>query len=264
MRNVVSNNVIYGTIPGGYQNTVGGNYGFAAGSGSGANHPGSFVWSDSSSGYDPGYVTTAPNQFLIRATGGVGIGTNAPQASLHVAQSDGSRPQLTLDQNLANDYVRIRFRNSGKADWDIALGGSDNSLNFFANGFNIMKVTANGNITTARTVNGSSDRNVKENFKGISAEQILAKVAALPISEWNYKQDTSATHIGPMAQDFYAAFNVGPDDKHIAVVDESGVALAAIKGLNDKVEEKDARIKELEARLARLEHVITTLTGGAK
>lgn len=39
-------------------------------------------------------------------------------------------------------------------------------------------------------------------------------------------------HLGPMAQDFHAAFNVGMDDKHMATVDEEGVALAAIQGLN--------------------------------
>ena len=262
--NVISNNVVNATIPGGFHNTVGADMGFAAGGFASANHQGSFVWSDSSGAN----ISTAPNQFLISASGGVGIGTNAPQASLHVAQNDGSRPQLTLDQNLANDYVRIRFRNSGKADWDIALGGPDNSLNFFANGVNVMKVAANGNITTAGTVNGSSDRNVKENFKDISAAQILAKVAALPISEWNYKQDTSATHIGPMAQDFYAAFAVGPDDKHIAVVDESGVALAAIQGLNQKLEARSQELASenaaLKSRLEKLEQIITRLTEGAK
>ena len=63
-----------------------------------------------------------------------------------------------------------------------------------------------------------------------------------------------------MAQDFYAAFNVGPDDKHIATVDADGVALAAIQGLNQKVEEqlkaKNAEIEELKQRLATLEMFI--------
>ena len=122
---------------------------------------------------------------------------------------------------------------------------------------------ANGTVT-AVTLTQTSDRNAKENFRSVRAGEILAKVAALPISEWNYKQDTSASHIGPMAQDFYAAFAVGPDDKHITTVDESGVALAAIQGLNQKLNEKDAEITELKARLEKLEHVITTLTGGAK
>jgi hypothetical protein len=61
-----------------------------------------------------------------------------------------------------------------------------------------------------------------------------------------------------MAQDFYAAFNVGTDDKHIATVDEDGVALAAIQGLNEKLKDKDARIEALEKRLADLEQLVKT------
>jgi hypothetical protein len=109
-------------------------------------------------------------------------------------------------------------------------------------------------------VNGAlvvtSDRNAKENFTDVRPRDVLEKVAALPITSWNYKQDTSSRHLGPMAQDFYAAFGVGPDDKHIATVDADGVALAAIQGLNQKVEEKDAKIDDLEKRLKRLERLL--------
>jgi len=49
-----------------------------------------------------------------------------------------------------------------------------------------------------------------------------------------------------MAQDFYSAFNIGTDDKHIAPIDEGGVALTAIQGLNQKLEEKNKELKNLE------------------
>ena len=62
-----------------------------------------------------------------------------------------------------------------------------------------------------------------------------------------------------MAQDFHAAFATGPDDRHIADVDEGGVALAAIQGLNAKLNEKDAKISELENRLNQLEQTLQTL-----
>ena len=58
-------------------------------------------------------------------------------------------------------------------------------------------------------------------FQGQMAEfyeRFLAKVAELPISRWTYKDDPSATpHIGPMAEDFHAAFGLGRDDKSISV-----------------------------------------------
>ncbi len=86
---------------------------------------------------------------------------------------------------------------------------------------------------------------------------MLAKVAALPITQWKYKAEPEGVkHLGPVAQDFHAAFGLGDSDKAIGTVDESGVALAAIQGLNQKLEEKDAKISELEKRLAALEHII--------
>ena len=98
----------------------------------------------------------------------------------------------------------------------------------------------------------TSDRNAKENFTAVNAREVLAKLAALPVTQWNYKTDSKEVqHVGPMAQDFQAAFGLdGTDDKHISVVDEGGVALAAIQGLNQKLNEKEAEIQALKQQLA--------------
>jgi hypothetical protein len=97
-----------------------------------------------------------------------------------------------------------------------------------------------------------------------SPNTVKGAVLVEAIQQWNYKQSKGEHHIGPMAQDFHAAFGLGGDDKHIAVVDEGGVALAAIQGLNEKVDEqlkaKDARIKELEQKVARLEALVSRQT----
>jgi hypothetical protein len=69
------------TIPGGRSNLAQGNYSFAAGLRSKANHDGAFVWSDSS---DQDFGSTNSDQFLMRASGGVGINTNSPQGALDV------------------------------------------------------------------------------------------------------------------------------------------------------------------------------------
>ena len=62
-----------------------------------------------------------------------------------------------------------------------------------------------------------------------------------------------------MAQDFHAAFGLGTDDKHIATVDADGVALAAIQGLNQKLNEKDAEIQALKQSVAELKETLTKL-----
>jgi hypothetical protein len=97
-------------------------------------------------------------------------------------------------------------------------------------------------------------------------------VASLPVTEWNYKTDQAGVqHIGPMAQDFQAAFGLdGKDDKHISVVDEGGVALAAIQGLNQKLQDElnredaeNAKLKQqndlLAERLNQVEAIVKQL-----
>jgi hypothetical protein len=99
LQNTIQTNALYSTIGGGYTNTIGfaarfatipgglsnaanAEYTLAAGRRAQANHPGAFVWAD---GTDANFASTSSNQFLIRAGGGVGVGTNNPQSALHVA-----------------------------------------------------------------------------------------------------------------------------------------------------------------------------------
>jgi hypothetical protein len=73
-----------------------------------------------------------------------------------------------------------------------------------------------------------------------------------------------------MSQDFKAAFYPGRDHKTISTLEFDGVALAAIQGLNQKLEQalkaKDTRIEALEKRVEKLEQLVTALTqtGGAQ
>jgi hypothetical protein len=99
-----------------------------------------------------------------------------------------------------------------------------------------------------------SDRNAKEDFTPIRTRDVLAKVAALPISEWRYKVERNGVkHLGPMAQDFHAAFGLGESDRAIGSVDADGVALAAIQGLNQKVEDEHGALKrQLNEQSAQL------------
>jgi hypothetical protein len=79
----------YATVPGGYHNVAAAGYTFAAGRSAEALHSGAFVWADSLGGWSNKFQSTGINQFLIRASGGVGIGTNAPAGQLHISGGDG-------------------------------------------------------------------------------------------------------------------------------------------------------------------------------
>jgi hypothetical protein len=250
------------TVPGGFNNVAGGLFSFAAGNSAQATNDGAFVWADSQ---NANFSSTAANQFLIRAQGGVGINMNSPNgASLYV---QGNRT--------GGIYSAVGYFENQNASGTtspalrvVADGGnaSEGALNVSANGTGLIAEFGNAigvvaDIQTNGTVdalafNSTSDRNAKENFSPVNAGEVLDKVAALTITRWNFKADAGTRHLGPMAQDFYSSFNVGSDDKHIAVVDEGGVALAAIQGLNQKLEETRAENAELKQRLAVLEKIV--------
>jgi len=118
---------------------------------------------------------------------------------------------------------------------------------------NGISIGTNGNTLTITSLGFGSDRNLKTDFGTVRPEDILARVAALPIQSWRYTNEVAGVHhVGPMAQDFQDAFGLGTDGRMIYFVDEGGVALAAIQGLNQKLNEKDAKIKELQAELDEL------------
>jgi hypothetical protein len=99
----------------------------------------------------------------------------------------------------------------------------------------------------------ASDRNLKTDVAAVDGREVLERLASVPVSNWSYKADETTRHIGPMAQDFKKAFDVGSDDRFIHGVDASGVALASIQGLYALVREQKKQIAKLEKRLSDLE-----------
>jgi hypothetical protein len=92
-----------------------------------------------------------------------------------------------------------------------------------------------------------SDREQKTNIAPVHERDVLDAVSHLPVATWAYKNDPSVRHLGPMAQDFKAAFDLGDTDRAYYAVDAQGVALASIKALHALVKEQSERIDRLEA-----------------
>lgn len=282
-------------IPGGHENQAGGAYSFAGGLrskvrdaatvGDSDGDEGTFIWNGSNLS---NFTSTGPSQFLIRANG-VGLNTNAPATVLHV--TGGGDASLTAHghmvigqtggTNIVMDDNEIIARNAGTTSTltlqndggNVVIAGAAANSQLGVNRFSMSHPlhigtnTSNGNgahLTAGGVWTNGSDRNTKKNFEAIDPRRILDKVAALPIMKWQYKEEPDViNHIGPMAQDFYAAFKTGGDERYIGTIDADGVALAAIQGLNQIVKEKDCQIEQLEERVARLERLIqSTLTTG--
>jgi hypothetical protein len=112
-----------------------------------------------------------------------------------------------------------------------------------------------------------SDRNVKRNFRDESGERVLAAIAEIPIQSWNYVAgDPAIRHLGPAAQDFYAAFGLGTDDRTIHTVDIAGINLLAVQTLETRTGVLKAQLsaladenRALRARLAALEEAVEVL-----
>jgi hypothetical protein len=97
-----------------------------------------------------------------------------------------------------------------------------------------------------------SDQNIKRDFLSVDPNRILDQLSHLPIGTWSYRTEGSTErHIGPMAQDFMAAFQVGSSDRTILQVDADGVAFAAIQALNARLEALEERNRQLEHELER-------------
>ena len=97
-----------------------------------------------------------------------------------------------------------------------------------------------------------SDSNAKTKVTAIKPREILQKLSQLPVSQWEYKHDPNRRYIGPMSQDFHAAFGLGYDDKSISTLDSDGVMYAAIQGLVEELKDRDQAIDELKAELQAL------------
>ena len=105
----------------------------------------------------------------------------------------------------------------------------------------------------------SSDRALKTNIRPLDAIDVLKRVVSMPVTSWSFKGAEPFIHIGPMAQDFKAAFGLGGDDKTISAMDSAGVALVAIQGLNQKLVERDRRIEQLERINAAMQRDIAAI-----
>ena len=106
-----------------------------------------------------------------------------------------------------------------------------------------------------------SDRNRKTDLAAIDPADILDRVVALPISTWRYREDApDVRHLGPMAQDFRAAFGLWDRDTMIFPLDATGVSMAAIQALHARLLAAEAENEDLRARLAKIEAKIEANT----
>lgn len=208
------------------------------------------------------------NAVYIDSTGNIGLSNTNPTAPLHITRADGTaklfvqelsssisnRDMLVLENKGRPRIIlsNIRTDNSALAgEWSISAGDTF-VIQDRSNGDNELVLTGDGNMTIRGALTQNSDKTRKMAIVPVDQGDILSKVLDLPLSYWTYKTDAEKgiRHIGPMAQDFYAAFGTGQGPKGISTLDTSGVALAAIQALAHENAQLEARLQALETLLS--------------
>jgi Chaperone of endosialidase len=210
------------------------------------------------------YTKNGPGQpiterMVIDSNGKVGIGTSVPVAQLQVEGTQqlafGGTPTLSIGTYTASHLEMDN--NEIQAGFDAPASSHPSTLFLNFSGGDIRIGNASSTTTVFGTFVNSSDRDIKEDFVPVNAQAVLDQLQTLPLSTWKYKGADGRRHIGPMAQDFHAAFDrlldLKSDDKTIAPLDEAGVAFAAIQALQAQVIARDEKIAALKAGNASLE-----------
>jgi hypothetical protein len=198
---------ILSTVPGGWECTADGHTSFAAGNRAKALHANSFVWAD---GTGEDYSSTGDDQFLIRANGGVGIGTvDPPGAALDVrAIGDGAAVlQLTTDR----PWVFRQHGTGTTAGLELASlipGGKD------------FLISTEGNVGIG-TLDPNANLHVRGPGEGYGGDNgTVPEVAAV------FEQSNPGSHTA-------ISINAGADRDPVLYLAESGVAKWDIRNDED-------------------------------
>lgn len=168
----------------------------------------------------PYSVSTGAIAAYVNAGGGTYVGYNAGGIVRSVADNSGTAAALHLQAGNGVESLVLNTNNS----FSTASGAS---------------------LTAGGTWTNSSDVNKKRNFTNVDGGKLLAALRDMRVTEWSYRTEGNVRHLGPTAQDFKRAFGLGENDISITTIDESGVALAAIKELAARLEKAENKLNRI-------------------
>jgi hypothetical protein len=282
--NVITTSAAYGAIGGGQGNSASGSSATVGGGannnasgnntavGGGVNNTASGGWATVGGGF--GNTASGSDAVVGGGTGNTasGVGATVPGGQSNLASGDTS---FAAGNN-------ARATHTGSFVWACnacATTYSPGNHTFTANAINgfwfgsapagtitptlgagtFISTSTGARLTFAGVWTNASDHSLKTDFAPVDGVAVLNTLMGLPVTSWTYKvEDAGIRHIGPTAQDFYAAFGLGDSDSSIGTVDADGVALAAIQGLYAVVQEQQAENAALRERVAALESVVET------
>lgn len=263
------------TVSGGRDNTANGETSIVAG---GRNNTASDQWAAVGGGRN----NNANGRSSV-VSGGFNNETRGTESTVsggisNIASGDRSIVPGGFNNNARGDHSLAAGRGAN-ANHDGSFVWGDNSfLTVGSRGVNSFVVQAGGGTTIYSASNRSSgveldagsgswssvsSRRMKTNIMPVDPGAVLTGVRSLPIGTWEYRSQAGVSHMGPMAEDFAAVFGLCPAQDRITTVDADGVALAAIQGLADHVDDAIGRLTDrvtaLELENATLKTQLRTL-----
>lgn len=230
---------------------------------------GRYAWSVRALGTGDEPVWSAPNLFELplqvinddlEVRGKLTVNPGSGLARIEIEDPQGQTWQINT---VADDWTVEDMETGNDVFW-IVDGAPNASLVVGADG-NVAigafgaatKLHVFGDATIEGDVAMGSSRELKTDLAPVETGEVLTKLAQLPIRSWRFANDSrQARHIGPLAEEFSAAFGFGADEKHISSVDMAGVAYAAIQGLHGEVER--LRAQNMGLRVTALAALLTS------
>jgi len=257
----------FGTVGGGAFNTVSGVGDTIAGGGANISSGEYSVVGGGQANVSEGSGSTVPGGSQNSASGRSSFAAGSQASAIHdgtfVWAGGAKAPFPSTQANTFNAYAASGAsfdyggqRRDGRGDRWFYVGN--------LNAGSTVSVWNGARLTDGGIWANASDKNRKTDFEETDSREILERLAALPVRGWRYtNEDSGVKHLGPVAQDFRAAFGLGTDDKTIGTVDADGVALAAIQGLNQKLngelKRRDIECADLKRELDELNGVVESL-----
>jgi hypothetical protein len=260
--NTIAANSNSATVAGGRLNDIGTNSDYSAIGGGENNKIAAYSFHATIAG---GHFNDIGTNVIASAIGG-GASNNISHNVVYATIPGGYR-------NVATNYAfaggrQAKANHTGSFVWgdstiaDIASTNANSVTIRAAGGYRLFSnaTTNTGVFLDAGGTSWSviSDRAVKKDFLAVDSREVLEKLTAVPVQRWHYQWESAdaTPHLGPVAQEFKAAFYPGRDDKSITTLEFDGVALAAIQGLNQKLEaelhRRDGENAELQRQNAEL------------
>ncbi|HEX6751878.1 MAG TPA: tail fiber domain-containing protein, partial [Longimicrobium sp.] len=199
-----------------------------------------------------GYRTTANNDYAVA------IGYRASNNTHTGTMAMGDESTTDSVRNQADNEFRARYNGGFRLRVSTASNGNTPG--------------AGGNVGCDLTVavpswTCASSRTVKEHFAAVDGEDVLLRIRQVPVTTWNMiGADPGIRHMGPFAEDFYAAFGLGLGSTTIGLGDIDGVNFAGVKALEartaslqQQLDQRTAEVTQLRGEVAELRAQVQAL-----